>query len=134
MTQHTFKSARKRYQRVFWPLMGVYVVAVLGGSYYLSTLEVEPTWLKTVIAIAVTLPIVAALFAMLRYFDETDEYSRLFQLRSFATGAVITISAIFAVGFLQIFEVIGSVDVFWFGPLFFVCYGLAHRLTGGRDC
>ncbi len=119
MTQHTFKSARKRYQRVFWPLMGVYVVAVLGGSYYLSTLEVEPTWLKTVIAIAVTLPIVAALFAMLRYF---------------ATGAVITISAIFAVGFLQIFEVIGSVDVFWFGPLFFVCYGLAHRLTGGRDC
>jgi hypothetical protein len=106
----------------------------LGGSYYLRTVEVEPTWLKILISIAVTLPIIASLFAMLRYFEETDEYSRLLQLRAFATGAVITVSALFAVGFLQMFAVLGAVEVFWFGPLFFVCYGLAHRLTGGRDC
>ncbi len=134
MTQHTFKSARRRYQRVFWSLMAVYVIAVLGGSYYLSTLEVEPMWLKLGISIAVTVPVIAVLFAMLRYFKETDEYSRLVQLQSFATGAVITVSAIFAVGFLQLFEVIGAVEVFWFGPLFFICYGLSHKLSGGRDC
>jgi hypothetical protein len=114
--------------------MGVYVVADLGGSYYLSTIEVEPTWLKILISIAVTLPVIASLFAMLRYFEETDEYSRLLQLRAFATGAVITVSAIFAVGFLQMFDVIGAVEVFWFGPLFFFIYGLAHRFSGGGDC
>ncbi|MEM7493964.1 MAG: hypothetical protein AAF296_11315 [Pseudomonadota bacterium] len=134
MTQQTYKSARRRYVRVFWPLMAVYTVIVLAGSFYLASLETEPLWLKVALSLLCAAPIIAVLFSMLRYFNETDEYSRLLQFKSFAYGAVFTVSAIMLVGFLQLFDVISSVQVFWFGPAFFVAYGISHRAMGGGDC
>ncbi|MEL8054660.1 MAG: hypothetical protein AAGK66_00775 [Pseudomonadota bacterium] len=134
MTQHTYKSARRRYVRVFWPLMAIYTVIVLAGSFYLGSLETEPVWLQASLAIACALPVIAVLFIMLRYFAETDEYSRLLQYKAFAYGAVFTVSAIMLVGFLQLFDVIGSVEVFWFGPAFFLAYGISHRVIGGGEC
>ena len=134
MTQHTYKSARRRYVRIFWPLMAIYTVIVLAGSFYLESLETEPVWLQVALAVASAVPVIAVLFVMLRYFAETDEYSRLLQYKSFAYGAVFTVSAIMLVGFLQLFDVIGSVEIFWFGPAFFVAYGISHRMMGGNEC
>ncbi|MEM1036676.1 MAG: hypothetical protein AAGI14_07940 [Pseudomonadota bacterium] len=134
MTQHTYKSARRRYVRVFWPLMAIYTVIVLAGSFYLASLETQPVWLQVALAVASAVPVVAVLFVMLRYFAETDEYSRLLQYKAFAYGAVFTVSAIMLVGFLQLFDVIGSVQVFWFGPAFFLAYGLTYRFLGGKEC
>ena len=38
---------------------------------------------------------------------------------------VVNVTGAFLVGFLQIFNVIGRVDIFWFGTLFFLSYGLS---------
>ena len=120
--------------RLFWPLMVVYIVAVVGGSYALSQYEPEPTWLAVIISLVASIPLVFVLIAMLRYFSEADEFTRLLQLKAFAWGAVAIVSAIFVVGFLQMFGAIESVEVFWFGPGFFVAYGLSYYLVGGKEC
>lgn len=134
MTQQTFKSAKRRYKRLLWPLMALYVVIILGGSYWINQYETEPKWLQASLALACAAPVIATLLVMLRYANETDEYSRLVQLKAFAWGGVITTSALFTFGFLQIFHVIDRVDVFWFGPLFFIAYGLSTLSLGGREC
>lgn len=134
MTQQTFKSAKRRYHRVFWPLMVAYTIIILAGSYGINQLDPEPKWMQVSLAIASALPVIATLFVMLRYINETDEYTRLVQLKSFAWGAAITVSAIFLIGFLQLFDAIGAVEVFWFGPMFFLAYGFAKLAHGGRDC
>jgi len=134
MTQQTFKSAKRRYKRAFWPLMAVYVVIILAGSYGLKQMDPEPVWLQASLAVASATPVIATLLVMLRYVIETDEYTRLLQLKAFAWGAVITVSLIFLVGFLQMFHVVELVEVFWFGPVFFIAYGLSTLMLGGRDC
>ena len=134
MEKVTHKQARQRYLRLFRPVMLIYVVAILGGSYWLSTFEVEPKWLTVSVALASSIPLLLVLLLMLRYFSEADEYTRLKQLTAFSYGAAITIGAVFVAGFLQMFEVIGTVQVFWFGPAFFLAYGLSYKLLGGQDC
>ena len=134
MTQQTFKSAKRRYHRVFWPLMIVYTLIVVGGSVGLNLLETEPVWLQATLAVACAIPVVATLLVMMRYAEETDEYTRLVQLKAFAWGGIVTISLIFLVGFLQLFEVVERFEVFWFGPLFFIAYGISTHLIGGRQC
>ena len=134
MTQQTFKSAKRRYLRLMWPMMILYVAIILVGSLWLKQFETEPKWLQLSLALASAAPVIATLFAMLRYANETDEYSRLIQLKAFAWGGTITVSALFVVGFLQIFHVIEMFEIFWFGPLFFFAYGLttlALNRSGG---
>ena len=134
MTQQTFKSAKRRYHRAFWPLMVVYLIVILGGSFGLNQLDPEPKWLQATLAIGSAAPVIATLFVMMRYAEETDEYSRIVQLRGFAWGGILTVSAIFVAGFLQLFHVIDRIEVFWFGPLFFVAYGISTYVIGGRHC
>ena len=134
MEQQTYKSARRRYVRLFWPLMAIYTLIVLAGSFYLGTFEVEPLWLQATLAVLCALPVIAVLFVMLRYFNETDEYSRLVQLKAFSYGAAFTVSCLFLIGFFQLFEVIDTFAVFWFGPLFFLAYGISHRFMAKGEC
>lgn len=134
MTQQTFKSAQRRYHRLFWPLMFVYTVMVLLASFGLDMVDPKPTWLQVVFALACTAPVIATLLVMMRYTEETDEYTRMVQLRSFAWAAVFTVSALFAVGFLQLFGVLGQIEVFWFGPVFFLAYGATTGIIGGKQC
>lgn len=133
MQKQGFQTAKRRYHRSFWPLMGLYVIAILGGSFWfvqaVVQYETAPLWLSVGVALAATLPLIGVLLVILRYFDETDEYTRLKQLKAFAQGAVFTMSAIFLTGFLQLFDVIGSVDVFWFGPVFLASWGFAYCLA-----
>lgn len=134
MTKQGFATAKRRYNRVFWPLMGAYLIVVLGGSLLIVQYDDAPGWLPVMVAVLAALTLFGVLVAALRYFEETDEYTRLRQLTAFARGAVITVSAIFLVGFLQMFDVVGAVDVFWFGPLFLFSWGLAYcgaRFIGG---
>jgi len=125
MSKRGFLFAKRRYNRIFWPLMAAYVVLLIGGEYWVSLYETAPLALRVGAALASALRRVGALLVILRYFAETDEYTRLRQLTAFARGAVFTMSIVFVVGFLQLFEAISSFDVFWFGPLFFASWGLA---------
>lgn len=118
-----FNTANKRYQRIFWPAMAVYVVIILTASYLIDT-DTAPTWLKATGAVAATLPVLVTIWAIMRQTHETDEYTRMRQMKALAEAGAGTISILFLVGFLQIFEVIRTVEVFWFGPLFFILFGL----------
>lgn len=133
MTQQTYKTARRRYKRANIVLMAIYVVAILGGSLYLKSLEIEPLWLQITISIATAAPLILYLISMVRYFKETDEYNRALHLMAFAYGAVFTVSTVFVVGALQMFGAIETFEIFWLGVLFFFAYGISHKLLGGRD-
>jgi len=124
-----FRTANRRYKLLFWPMMAIYVAIILGAKFLIDE-DTAPAWLNAACAVAATLPIIGTLYAIRRQTDETDEYSRLKQLNALRDGGLITAGITFLVGFLQIFDVIGPVDVFWFGPLFFFAFGIA-RLT---DC
>ena len=124
MSQRGFRTAKRRYHYLFWPLMGVYTVLVFATSFLVDT-NTAPPWLKITSALAVTLPLFGVLYAMRRQTEETDEYTRMRQLQAMRDGGLITAACAFLVGFLQIFEVLDFISVFWFGPLFFISYGLS---------
>lgn len=114
--------------------MIVYSLIVIGGSFGLKQLDPEPLWLQTTLAIGCAIPVIGTLLVMIRYAEETDEYNRMVQLRGFAWGGILTVSAIFTIGFLQLFHVVNTIEIFWFGPLFFIAYGLSTYVIGGRQC
>jgi len=134
MEKVTYKQAKRRYFRLFWPLMAIYVVVIMGGSFALSQYETKPLWLSTSVAIVSGLLVACLLIAMMRYFEEADEYVRIQQLRAFGWGAVGTISAAFIVGFLQMFDVLEYVDVFWIAISFFLFYAIAAKIVGVKEC
>lgn len=124
MAQLGFNAAQKRYRRVFWPAMATYSIIVFAAAFFVDK-EESPTWLTSLAAVACALPVCLALWAIVRWMSETDEYTRIKHLKGFARGAAITVSAIFVVGFLQLWGVIENFEIFWFGPAFFISYGLA---------
>ena len=108
---------------------------MIAGSFGLKQLDPEPVWLQATLAIACALPVIATLLVMMRYAHETDEYTRMIQMRGLAWGGIITTSVIFLIGFLQLFHVVDRFEIFWFGPFFFIAYGLSTWiLNGGRQC
>ncbi|KCZ61951.1 hypothetical protein L53_13760 [Hyphomonas sp. L-53-1-40] len=119
-----FRAANRRYKYLFWPLMAVYVAVIIGAKLFIDD-EVAPAWLNVAGALAATLPVVGTLYAIRRQTDETDEYTRMNQLLALRDGGMVTASIAFLIGFLQIFNVVGAIDVFWFGALFFFAFGLA---------
>lgn len=120
-----FNTANKRYKRIFWPVMVAYVIIILGASAYIDK-ETAPVWLKALGALGATIPVVVAIWAIVRQTNETDEYTRARQMKALAEAGAGTACVTFLVGFLQIFEVIQNVEVFWLGPLFFIWFGFAR--------
>lgn len=134
MSQIGFKQARRRYFRLFWPTMIVYMAIIIGGKFWLNQYEVEPIWLKAGMGIAASLPLFVVLWVMLRYAFETDEYQGRVQIEGMAISGVVITAAIFFLGFLQLFDALPEFSVFWFGPAFMVVHGITVLLRGGRDC
>ena len=120
-----FNTAKKRYQRLYWPAVAAYVAICLGGAVIVDK-DTSPIWLTGTFSVLTAAPLVFMMWLMLRHSEETDEYTRLRQLRAFARSACITLSAIWIVGSFQLWEVIPGVNVFWFGPFFLLVYGLNY--------
>tara|TARA_R110001606_G_scaffold93501_3_gene207651 strand:+ start:1271 stop:1675 length:405 start_codon:yes stop_codon:yes gene_type:complete len=121
-----FRTANKRYKRLFWPMMALYV-AIIFAAKWLVDEDTTPLWIRAGCAIATTAPLAAAIWAILRRARETDEYTRARQMRALAEGGAIVACGTFLVGFLQIFAVIGAVEVFWFGPAYLIAFGLSYH-------
>ena len=128
MKPQGYLTAERRYKQIAGPLMAIYVVLCLGGTAIWAFFDVDVKLASVGLAIAICVPIIVLLWAKLRQFEETDEYTRITRMRAFARAAVITVSAIFVVGFLELFEVVSDVPLFLFGPLFFLAYGLISCL------
>ena len=125
MASHGFRTASKRYRRLFWPMMAIYVALIFVTEWFVDA-DSSPLWLRAACALATTAPIILAIWAIFRQARETDEYTRARQIQALAEGGAIVASAAFLIGFLQIFGVVGAVDVFWFGPAYFLAFGLAY--------
>lgn len=125
MAQLGFRTATRRYNYLFWPMIAVYAAIIMGTTWLVDE-DTAPLWLKLGCALAVTAPLFGVLYAMRRLSNETDEYSRMRHLKAMRDGGLITAGALFLVGFLQIFDVIQDFEVFWFGPFYFFAYGLSN--------
>jgi len=134
MAEIGYRQAKRRYFRLFWPTMAIYLVIIIGGKFWLNQYEIEPLWLKAGMGIAASLPLFVALWVMLRYAFETDEYHARIQMESMAISGVIMASAVFLLGFLQLFDALPEFSVFWFGPGFMMTHGIISLIRGGRDC
>lgn len=76
-----FRTANKRYMMIFVPMMALYCVAI---SIALTVIDLETasTGVRMGAAIAISLPLIAILLAILRLVRETDEYTRMRQLQA----------------------------------------------------
>ncbi|MEX1250163.1 MAG: hypothetical protein WEA77_03095 [Hyphomonas sp.] len=118
-----FRTANRRYQYLFWPLMALYVVIVFLVSHFTDA-GTSPLGLKILAATAASPAILGALSAILRLVRETDEYCPLRHLTAPTQAGAITAGIAFVAGLLQISGALPQFSAFWFGSLFFVAYGL----------
>lgn len=124
MAGANFQQSNRRYRRVFWPVIVIYCVLCFAGPLVL--VGEPPRWMFAAAALITATPIAVIFWLMLRYTAETDEFTRLVQLRAIAHGAMITIAIAVGWGFLQLFQVAPPPWAFWAGPLFFAAYGLSY--------
>ena len=128
MTQHKgFRTANRRYQFLFWPMMMFYVAIIFAVATFIDKVS-APLWLRTAGALAIAVPLFGALYAVRRLTDETDEYSRMRHLKALRDGGMITAGVLFLVGFLQVFNVAAEFTAVWFGVLYFAAYGVSAGL------
>ena len=133
-------SANRRYLRRFAPTMIAYVVAVFAVSFAVRAWRPEGLPL-VVLAVIPALPILALLWVFGAYLaEETDEFVRQRHATAmlFATGVLLAVATVG--GFLQIYCVLGKLDLFWGFPLWCVAWGLTQcalflrdRMAGGGE-
>lgn len=134
MAEQTYKSANRRYRAWFIPMMVLYCVLCFGGAALLGLNGWQQHWMRGVIAILTIAPIFIVFWLLWRYTQETDEYTRLRQLQALAIGGMVTASAAWLIGFLQLYKVVTQVPVFMLLPLFFLSYGQANWLRCDKAC
>ncbi len=134
MAEIGYKEANRRYLRLFVPAMLFYLVILLGGSMWLKQMDEAPVWARGGVAVLSALPVIAALGVMLRHAFETDEFTRQKSFIAMAIAGVTLASVAMLLGLLQMFEVIGAVDVVWFAPAFFAIYGLLRMRLAESPC
>ena len=131
MTKITYKESNRRFVMHMAPLIVAYIAAVVIGPFVVAMFDSRPPVLLATVAIISAAPLIAVFWLMLRYFDNTDEYVRLRQLKAFAEGSVLTLSVIIVLGFLQIYEVVPPINVLFFGLAFFGFYGICYFSRNG---
>lgn len=120
-----FRTANKRYLKIFMPMMAAYCATIFFVLMFID-IKTASTAVRAAAALAVSLPLIAILWSILRLVRETDEYTRMRQLQALAQAGVMLTGTIFVLGFLERFNVIPDIPLFLFGPGFFFFYGLAH--------
>lgn len=120
-----FRTANRRYLRVYMPMILGYVFVFLSASNLIET-QTAPIWLRVLAAMVVTAPLIVALWSVHRHARETDEYTRMRQLKALSQGGLITVGATLLLGFLQFFDVVPIVPVYLFGPFFGLAYGFCY--------
>jgi len=131
MAEIGYKQAKRRYLRIFWPLMVFYMIACFAGAMLINRLEEPSELLRTVVAIVTVAPVALVLWAIWRQTQETDEYVRKTQLEALALAGMVTAGLAGIIGFLQFFDVVPEFGSFYALPCFFLVFGLAKWLRGG---
>jgi hypothetical protein len=127
MTKTTYKEANNRYRLIFSPAMLAYAIAIIGGELFDVNGAVNPV-VRTVAGLAAAIPLVIAIWALLRFVRETDDFNRQMNLQSLAFAGGVTASLAALIGFLQMYDVVPIFPAFWFVVIYFATYGLSQAL------
>lgn len=125
--------AAKRYLRRFFPMMIAYVVVLFASVGIINAYKPGGA-LLVLLSVLPALPIIGVLVVIGVYLaEETDEYlrSRIVSAMLFGTGTVLSVATV--LGFLQITDVVGKVEVFWAFPVWCAVWGLAQCAMAWRD-
>ncbi len=127
--------ANWRYQRRV-VILSLFYAAFLIAAVYLFKHHLVSGALAWITATLPALPIIGIFAAMGLYLvDEQDEYVRMLMVRQtlWASGFALSIATVW--GFLESFEMVSHVEVYWVSVLWFGGLGLgacANKLTIGR--
>ncbi|WP_266170326.1 hypothetical protein [Dyella subtropica] len=122
----------RRYVREFTLGMVTYVLTMMFVWPLLR--QVEPVWLKGVIAFTPAIPVALVILAMVRYVLGSDEFMQRMHLQALAVAAGVVGFASMAVGFLVAAEVLaldGSMLLYVY-PALCVVYGVAFAWSKRR--
>ena len=132
----TMSPAGWRYNKRVVVLSLIYAACLLGAVYGFKHHLVSGAF-AWIVAILPALPIIGIFAAIGLYLvEERDEYVRMLMVRQtlWASGFALSIATMW--GFLESFELVSHVEVYWVSVLWFGGLGLgnfANRLTmGGR--
>jgi len=127
--------ARKRYFKIFFPSMALYLVAVFGATWLLKFNEIGQT-VKYIVAIIPSLFIWWLVWAQIRYFREADEFERARQISGALFGVSVLMVFSTGWGFLEMLADAPKFPVFWIFPLFCVAYSVGRYFTRmeGENC
>ena len=134
MAGYSYSRAKKRYDIRVIGLSLVYAVCLLAAVYgFKHHLIAGP--LAWVAGVLPALPIIGIFAAIGLYLvEESDEYLRMMTVRQtlWASGFSLSIATIW--GFLESFDLVGHVPVYWVSVLWFGGLGLGrlvNKLTMG---
>lgn len=131
MAEIGYKQAKRRYLRIFWPLMAFYMLACVVGMFLLKRMDDPSEFVRTTFAIVMVAPVVLVLWAIWRQTQETDEYVRKKQLEALALSGMVSAGLAGVIGFLQFLDVVPEFGSFYALPCFFLVFGLAKMMRGG---
>jgi hypothetical protein len=130
----TMSPAGWRYNKRVVVLSLIYAACLLGAVYGFKHHLVSGAF-AWIVAILPALPIIGIFAAIGLYLvEERDEYVRMLMVRQtlWASGFALSIATMW--GFLESFELVSHVEVYWVSVLWFGGLGLgnfANRLTMG---
>jgi len=135
MSRFFSSSANLRYNvRIVW-LSLLYAALLIGASYCFShhLLNGVLAWIAAILPAVAIIGIFVAIGLYL--VEETDEYLRMLLVRQtlWASGFALSVATIW--GFLESFDLVGHLPVYWVSVLWFLGLGigaLINRLTIGR--
>jgi undecaprenyl pyrophosphate phosphatase UppP len=131
MAEIGYKQAKRRYVRIFWPLIAFYMLACIAGVAFLKRIDEPSEWLRTLVAVVTVAPVAVVLWAIWRQTQETDEFVRKTQLEALAIAGMVMAGLAGIIGFLQLFDVVPEFGSFYALPGFFLIFGVAKWLRGG---
>lgn len=130
MAKPNFKQANQRYKALFLPAMLAYSVSIVGGVFWVQASAPDNFIVRIIAGLAAAIPLVVAIWALMRFVRETDEYNRQLNLEALAFAGGVTASLAALIGFLQMYDVVPMFPAFWFVILYFPAYGFGHLITG----
>lgn len=124
-----FNPAQKRYNKRVIGLSLLYAALLLPAVWLFKHHMVSglAAW---IVALLPALPIVAIFAAIGGYIvEETDEYQRMLLVRQtlYASGFMLAILTVW--GFLESFDMVGHIPVYWASVLWFAGLGLGRVIN-----
>lgn len=93
------RDANRKYRLELTGAMLLYIAVLIGSNFLAKTMP-EGT-ARILVAVSPAIPLMLAIWAIVRHFGRMDEFVRLRTLESFAIAGAVTAGATFTYGFLE---------------------------------